>query len=130
MKICIKLITALILIELLQGCTVVSGGPVIPNEGPTTEEIYRMKMSKSYEGNLDSIRLQVNSSSSQYDNVEYTRTAKNELDSLFQRLSNPDIVMYVFPHLAGPNNAPIPGYSTTFSFYESPHYALPGEQRG
>ncbi|EPN74385.1 hypothetical protein A233_18532 [Pseudomonas syringae pv. actinidiae ICMP 19097] len=33
------------------------------------------------------------------DNAAYTRTAQNEIYSQFKRLPNPDLVMYVFPHL-------------------------------
>jgi conjugative transfer region lipoprotein (TIGR03751 family) len=44
----------------------------------------------------------------------------------FPRLPNPDLVMYVYPHLAG-TQAPVPGYSTVFPLYES-QYALPGER--
>jgi conjugative transfer region lipoprotein (TIGR03751 family) len=45
----------------------------------------------------------------------------------FQRLPNPDLVMHVFPHMAGSNAAPIPGYSTVFPMFGSVHYAMPGE---
>ena len=48
------------------------------------------------------------------------------LRSQFPRLSNPDMVLYVFPHLNG--NTPVPGYSTVFPFYTRPQYALPGER--
>ena len=53
------------------------------------------------------------------------RDALNEIDVLFPRLSNPTLVMYVFPHLAG--GAPVPGYATAFPLYEGVEYALPGE---
>ena len=38
--------------------------------------------------------------------------------------------MYVFPHLSGDERTPVPGYVTTFSFYEKVEYALPGEVPG
>jgi conjugative transfer region lipoprotein (TIGR03751 family) len=44
----------------------------------------------------------------------------------FQRLPNPDLVMYVFPHLAR-GRYPVPGYYTAFPLYETVEYALPGE---
>ncbi len=56
----------------------------------------------------------------------YTRDVYNELDSHFPRLPNPTIILYVFPHLS-PEGAPVPGYSTIFTLYESVIYALPGE---
>ncbi|MBN0596109.1 TIGR03751 family conjugal transfer lipoprotein, partial [Pseudomonas aeruginosa] len=40
----------------------------------------------------------------------YTRTAANEIYRQFRRLPNPDLVMYVFPHLAGTDPVPVPGY--------------------
>jgi conjugative transfer region lipoprotein (TIGR03751 family) len=58
----------------------------------------------------------------------YTRSAANEIRSQFHRLPNPDLVLYVFPHLAGSEQAPVPGYSTVFPFYRQVHYALPGER--
>ncbi len=61
-------------------------------------------------------------------NAAYTRTAQNEIYRQFYRLPNPDLVMYVFPHLAGSDPAPIPGYSTVFPFYERVQYAVPGER--
>jgi conjugative transfer region lipoprotein (TIGR03751 family) len=61
-------------------------------------------------------------------NASYTRTAENEANTQFKRLPDPDLVMYVFPHLAGTDPVPVPGYSTVFSFYERVHYAMPGER--
>lgn len=58
----------------------------------------------------------------------YTRTAETELQILFQRLPNPDLVMFVFPHLSGTEQVPIPGYSTVFPLFRNVHYALPGER--
>lgn len=57
----------------------------------------------------------------------YTRDAFNELDAHFPRLPNPTLVMYVFPHLAGAERVPVPGYATTFPMYRQVEYALPGE---
>jgi conjugative transfer region lipoprotein (TIGR03751 family) len=58
----------------------------------------------------------------------YTRTAQNEIERQFHRLPNPDLLMYVFPHLAGTDPVPVPGYSTVFPFYQRVQYALPGER--
>lgn len=57
----------------------------------------------------------------------YTRDAFNELDAHFPRLPNPTLVMYVFPHLAGAERVPVPGYATAFPMYRQVEYALPGE---
>lgn len=58
----------------------------------------------------------------------YTRTAENEIDSQFRRLPNPDLVVYVFPHLAGSHPTPVPGYSTVFALHDQVQYAMPGER--
>ncbi|KPY26508.1 Signal recognition particle GTPase [Pseudomonas syringae pv. philadelphi] len=62
------------------------------------------------------------------DSAAYTRTAQNEIYSQFKRLPNPDLVMYVFPHLAGSDPAPVPGYTTVFPLYQRVQYAMPGER--
>lgn len=61
-------------------------------------------------------------------NTHYTRTALNEIRRQFHRLPNPDLVMYVFPHLAGTDPVPVPGYSTVFPLYRRVQYAMPGER--
>ena len=60
-------------------------------------------------------------------NEDYTRTQYREIHQQFPRLPNPDMVMYVFPHLSA-GNLPVPGYSTVFPFYHQVQYALPGER--
>ena len=58
----------------------------------------------------------------------YTRTSATELQILFRKLPNPDLVMYVYPHITD-SNLPIAGYATSFTMYRKQHYALPGEMR-
>jgi conjugative transfer region lipoprotein (TIGR03751 family) len=60
--------------------------------------------------------------------ASYTREAANEIHRQFRRLPNPDLVMYVFPHLAGSDPVPVPGYTTVFPLYRRAPYALPGER--
>lgn len=60
------------------------------------------------------------------DLVDYTRTSGNEIEQLFPVLPNPQIVMYVYPHLTE-KGRPVPGYSTAFKMYDKDEYALPGE---
>jgi conjugative transfer region lipoprotein (TIGR03751 family) len=61
------------------------------------------------------------------DYIQYTRTTQSELDTLFPRLENPDLVIYVYPHLATRTRAPIPGYTTVVPLFERVEYRLPGE---
>lgn len=57
----------------------------------------------------------------------FNRTADNELRILFPRLPNPDIAIYIYPHLATKNQVPVPGYATVIPLYDRVQYALPGE---
>lgn len=59
--------------------------------------------------------------------ISYTREQKTEIENLFPRLANPDLVIYVYPHLATRVRAPIPGYSTVIPLYERVEYRMPGE---
>ncbi|OGA58505.1 MAG: conjugal transfer protein [Burkholderiales bacterium RIFCSPHIGHO2_01_FULL_64_960] len=60
--------------------------------------------------------------------MRYTRTARNDVQRQFQRLPNPDLSMYVYPHLAGTDPVPVPGYTTVFPLYQRVQYAMPGER--
>ncbi len=78
----------------------------------------------------DSLRRPLTESESQAsvaDDRSYSRTQESEISQQFPRLPNPDLVMYVFPHLAE-GNTPVPGYSTVFPFYSQVQYAMPGER--
>jgi len=57
---------------------------------------------------------------------DYTREAANEINPVFPLPPNPQMVLYVFPHLSA-EGAPVPGYSTAFPLYPVDQYALPGE---
>lgn len=46
---------------------------------------------------------------------------------LFPALPNPDIYMYVKPHIVGVSGAPVPAYITRFAMYERTQYAMPNE---
>ncbi len=64
------------------------------------------------------------------ENIHYSRNVTNEINSQFVRLPNPDLVIYIFPHLVGSSageQVPVPGYSTIFPLYAQPKYAMPGE---
>jgi conjugative transfer region lipoprotein (TIGR03751 family) len=103
---------------------------VLPQDGPSMKAIY--------EAHLEALGAEGAASSRQAlgnrplndgdgDLAGYARSAKTELESRFPRLPNPTLVMFVFPHLAGSERVPVPGYATTFPLYERVEYALPGE---
>lgn len=108
---------------------------VLPHGDATMLDIWNQQTTASSDTSsrrlLDArqtLRRPVQSPMRVIDQTGYTRTAQTEIYRQFQRLPNPDLVMYVFPHLTGSEAVPVPGYSTVFPLYQRMHYALPGER--
>lgn len=49
------------------------------------------------------------------------------IQHLFPALPNPELFMYVKPHVVGSSGAVVPAYITRFTMYERTHYAMPNE---
>jgi conjugative transfer region lipoprotein (TIGR03751 family) len=58
----------------------------------------------------------------------FVRDQKSEIEPLFPLLPNPQLVLFVYPHLS-PKGHPVPGYSVPFRMYEKDEYAMPGETK-
>jgi conjugative transfer region lipoprotein (TIGR03751 family) len=60
----------------------------------------------------------------------YTATSVNQIHTLFKKLNNPEILLYVYPHLVAQNEEeiPVPGYTTAFFLYQKNQFALPDER--
>ena len=135
--------TKLLLINvtlLLSACAVSNKESILPQGGATMKQVYDRHFSGQQPGGdhspesgtgVTSPMGQVRQLGNRATDLKgYSREAYNETQLIFQRLPNPDLVMYVFPHLSGTEGNPIPGYSTAFPFYDTVHYALPGEGEG
>ena len=127
------LISVLGLISLVLGGCASTKEAVLPQDGPSMKAIYEGHVEEMnardpqvVHGELGNRPILTGDAALQ----GYTREAFNEIDVLFPRLPNPTLVMYVFPHLAGETQAPVPGYATAFPMYEQVEYALPGEVPG
>jgi conjugative transfer region lipoprotein (TIGR03751 family) len=66
-------------------------------------------------------------------NLKNFRQNQNKIHSVFfnnqglkefHKLPNPELHLYIYPHLAGIDQIPVPGYMTVFNVYERDHYAL------
>jgi len=113
-------LTAIALTSLMfAGC---SSQRVIPETGPDILEVYEQHMSSTapVQNMMQAIHNE------RRDLAGYTREAGTELNNLFPKLPNPELVMYVFPHLTA-KGRPVPGYATAFTLYEADQYAMPGE---
>ena len=122
------LISALGLIS-LAGCASTKEA-VLPQDGPSMKDIYQGHIQEMNAQDPLSIRQELGNRPILTGEAAlhgYTRDAANEIDAIFPRLPNPTLVMYVFPHLAGEESVPVPGYATAFPMYERTEYALPGE---
>ena len=127
-------IPSLLLVVLisLAGCAG-SKDTILPADGPSMKTIYNKHFSDIGMHDTMSVRKALKARPLETDVADlagYIRDAYNELDAHFPRLPNPTLVMYVFPHLAGEERLPVPGYSTTFPMYRQVEYALPGEVPG
>lgn len=135
-----KSLAIMVTVTALTSCAT-SKEELLPHGGRTMQDIWQQESSN--EGSLgqmshrqlldarQSLRrpfshADVNTVSTEQES--YTRTAANDVRSQFQRLPNPDLLMYVFPHLAGTDPVPVPGYTTIFPLYQRVQYAMPGER--
>lgn len=115
---------------LVSGCST-SKEKMFPHGDTTMHDVWQQAGGGGMKQELMDARsvLRRSVNDAQIDNQQaYTRTAANEIYSQFHRLPNPDLVMYVYPHLAGSEGAPVPGYSTVFPLYNKVQYAMPGER--
>ena len=122
-----KTLTVLPALALLTGCASTKED-ILPQDGPTMKQIYDRHMKATGAAGVASPRdgLTRLLSPGREDLAAYTREAANEIEQQFPLLPNPQMVLYVYPHLSS-EGAPVPGYSTAFPMYPVDQYALPGE---
>jgi conjugative transfer region lipoprotein (TIGR03751 family) len=119
----------------LLGCARGTKDDLLPQEGPTMQEVYDAHFGLSSRaaptgpGPAPAGPALGYRSGADPGLEGYSRDSRNEIESQFPRLPNPDLVMYVFPHLSD-QGYPVPGYSTVLPLFERVEYALPGEQEG
>ncbi|TVR65497.1 MAG: TIGR03751 family conjugal transfer lipoprotein [Candidatus Competibacteraceae bacterium] len=114
----------------LAGCAV---GPraadLLPDEGPTTLEVYERHLAGAGAGAPvgPGPRFAGGEPPAPAATAATRRghAALADLRRDFQRVPDPEILGYVYPHLAG--ETPIPGYYTVFPLRGGVRYARPGE---
>ena len=142
-----KILLASFLISLLPGCASNDVESMLPQDGPTMKEVYdhhftgqaipkhnnndkdddEILKENETKASLNDISIERRPLPADYHLSGYTRESGNEIKQLFPRLSNPTLVIYIYPHLSGSERHPVPGYSSAFTLYEKVEYALPGE---
>ncbi len=112
---------------------------IVPKKGPTMEQIY--------DGGAESKTLSVDSENNDSDKPELKKLRaqlkdtenlkmtllnnsipESALSQSFHKVPNPELRMYITPHLAGKDEMPVPGYYTAFNVYDHDHYALAQEE--
>lgn len=130
MQIRLKLLIVPFLISSLVGCATSNKEDILPQTGPKMIDVYKGQLQSVSISKQPRLLLPTRLIKSGTEDLKgYTRTSETEISNQFPTLPNPILVMYVYPHLAGASNHPVPGYSTSFSLYEKTQYALPGEVR-
>lgn len=121
---------AMLCLATLQGCSI--SGPresPLPKSGPKMIDIYERHVE---ENSLYPTAARERPPTRPYDDSDgstgFRPAATGAMDGRFVRLPNPDLEMYVYPHLAK-GRYPVPGYVTVFPMFEGVQYALPGEVR-
>jgi len=134
----IKTLSILIVTLVLTACST-SKDELLPHDDTTMQNVWNQGTggSISISGNQSAqqlmearslLRRPLSEAELASEVTSYTRQAHTEMLSQFKRLPNPDLVMYVFPHLTGTDPVPVPGYSTVFPLYQRVQYAMPGER--
>ncbi|CAM3618676.1 TIGR03751 family conjugal transfer lipoprotein [Rouxiella silvae] len=126
-----RIMFALPVLIMFAGCST-SKEQLLPSGENTMLELWNNQQQNGKVMSLNPLRRSLNTLEQQHNQdakIGYSRSQYNEISQQFPRLPNPDMVMYVYPHLVQ-GNTPVPGYSTVFSFYKQTHYALPGERTG
>ncbi|WP_119327767.1 TIGR03751 family conjugal transfer lipoprotein [Cysteiniphilum halobium] len=122
---------------LLGGCSTQINPNDMPPSSMSMQAIYQSVNSDNGEDSLNAINNGSNGSNIQSDKAvaqsvhyaAYTATAQNNINDLFKQYPNPNIPIYIYPHLAfiDGTESPIPAYTTSFYLYRENHYAMPQE---
>ncbi|HAT1867298.1 TIGR03751 family conjugal transfer lipoprotein [Legionella pneumophila] len=97
----------------------------IPEGGLTVSQLYQQSLGEPMPG--WSVRKK---QAKPVSYAGYTREASNEIQNLFKPLDNPQVPIYVFPHVAliGDEQLLKPGYTTGFFLYKQNQFALASER--
>ena len=113
---------------LLMGCAS-HINKVVPQNLPTMKQIYDEKAGNGGTALLRQreadIRARPIMSDEDYLSELPPRAA--HINHLFPALPNPELYMYVRPHVVGVSGAAVPAYMTRFTMYDRTHYAMPNE---
>lgn len=122
-----KLRTILVFASTMALCACTSNSissTAIPEGGLTVSQIYQQSLSEPMQS------WSVARGAKPVNYAGYTRDASNKIQQLFKPLDNPQVPIYVFPHVAliGDEQLLKPGYTTGFFLYKQNQFALASER--
>jgi conjugative transfer region lipoprotein (TIGR03751 family) len=133
----IRLLMLSVVLINLSACSSMSGN-VIPPSGPTMETVYENmgKVSKNHQKDQTAEEEDENKELTDQDQQKMIKAFRqNNVESGlkahgvyglkdFHRLPNPELTLYLYPHFAGKEQLPVPGYFTVFNVYPQSYYVL------
>ena len=108
----------------LIGCASVTGN-VVPKSGPKMESVYDSMQASDGNKKLSDIQTEVNKQVPKPSDYDFKKYQKSGLKD-FKQIPNPELPLYIYPHFAGQEQVPVPGYFTGFSVYERNLYVISG----
>ena len=113
-----KIIISILIIWISTNMTACSmHSAVLPTDGPTMAEIYEQYMIKTQGQKFTYLKSELINNQTRFQSNPFLKPRSN-----FMQTPNPDIPIFIYPHLAGNSQIPIPGYVTIFTLYEKVHY--------
>jgi len=101
-------------------------GNVVPKSGPAMEKVYDSM--GDHDNNANSNDADQTTSRQGLKQFRENNVAPVSNHSYhihgFHKIPNPELQMYIYPHLGGRDQIPVPGYTTEFNVYEQDYYAL------
>jgi conjugative transfer region lipoprotein (TIGR03751 family) len=96
----------------------------VPKGAMSMKSVYDQAINGHGETSLEALRQRTLTSSPPNKAPYFVLRADTKSVTQFSRLSNPDIPLYIYPHIAGGKNTgvPVPGYYTRFPLYTHVYY--------
>lgn len=103
---------------------------VTPKNMPTMDQVYDEKTGAASSEKVRRRTAEIQARPVGREEINPLPPSMQHVTELYPKLPNPELFMYVKPHVTGESGMVVPGYYTRFALYEKTVYALPGEALG
>jgi conjugative transfer region lipoprotein (TIGR03751 family) len=96
----------------------------VPDSPISMEGVYNQAINGHNSESLNVLRQSTLPSFNATENTRISLVVNSNNPTQFSRVSNPDVLLYVYPHIVGEVNAgiPVPGYYSSFPLYTHVYY--------